>query len=210
MISIKIVNPPRCLAGFASRSPLPRFDAPAFQSCKNQIRTQLLLNQLHQCAYCERPIEDCGDSSHLDHIESQYDNQARRFDITNLVAACQTSHTCGHAHGRHSVPAELDPYRSPGLHSKLSCHSSGELEACGLSAAAEEFALGAKGSEAPTLNLNDPGLISRRELIIVQLMQQTVALGTNAKRKLRSLSTHGVGFQSLHYQYLARFGFPTP
>lgn len=213
MISLATVSPPGCLATFPTRSPLPEFKADDFQSCKRQIRALLIENQYHQCAYCEVPIVRKPGSFHLDHVESQSENIGRRFDITNLVAACLAPHTCGHGHGSASVPSELDPYRAPHLHRNFECHSDGELSAQGLSAAAESFALTPKdpnNPEEPTLNLNDPGLVSQREQVVKRLMQYTSALGTNARRNLKNLTTEGVGFRSLHCQYLGKFGFPEP
>lgn len=203
MISFSPVKPPACLVEFAATTPPPRFDGLAFQACKNQVRARLLPNQHRQCAYCEQPIDDNGDSCHLDHIESQVQNETRRFDITNLIAACQTQHTCGHRHGRESVPDELNPYLTRDLHNRIDCASDGELSSNTLSPPAEAFAF-------QQLNLNDPGLKSRREQIIVGLMQHTMSLSNNARRRLQNLSTDEIGFRSLHFKYLGRFGFPEP
>lgn len=203
MISLATVNPPGCLSSFAATVPVPDFNEPAFQGCKHQVRRLLLPNQHHQCAYCESPITDDGDSSHLDHIESQNDNEARRFDITNLVAACQRNETCGHGHGSDSVPGELNPYLAVRLHEAFHCASDGELSATNLPDSSETFAF-------HKLNLNAPGLKSQRAAVISNLMQHTNSLGTNARQRMKNLSTSNIGFRSLHYQILGRHGFPAP
>ena len=203
MISLATANPPGCLSSFAATVPLAAFNDCAFIECKRQVRSLLLLNQHHQCAYCESPITDEGCSSHLDHIESQNDKETRRFDITNLVAACQSNETCGHGHGSDSVPDELNPYVAACLHKAFHCDSNGELSAINLSASAETFAM-------QKLNLNAPGFKSQRALLISKLMQHTISLGTNARQRIKNLSTSNVGFRSLHYQILGKHGFPSP
>jgi hypothetical protein len=79
----------------------------------------------------------------------------------------------------------------------------GELYSNSLSETAWEFA-------EVRLNLNAPGLKSARAAVISRLRQQTMALGTNAKRRISALSTQGVGFISLHAQELGRFGYSVP
>lgn len=203
MISFTPPAAPHCLADFAIMDPAPDFGALAFQDCKNQIRARLVLNQHYQCAYCERPIEDVPHSFHLDHVESQHHAPHRRFDITNLAASCETDSTCGHKHGSNSVPAELNPYLALDLHLAFHCDSEGELSSVTLSGAARQFTF-------ENLNLNDPGLKSHRARVMVLLMQYTLAAGTNARRRLKDLSTRKTGFISLYVQLLARFGYTTP
>jgi uncharacterized protein (TIGR02646 family) len=203
MISLTTVNPPECLSSFAAKIPVPKFNDRDFIECKRQVRSLLLRNQHHQCAYCESPITNDGNSSHLDHIESQNDNEARRFDITNLVAACQKTETCGHGHGSDSVPAELNPYVAACLHEAFHCSSDGKLSAKNLPTTAETFAF-------EKLNLNTPGLKSQRALVISHLMQQTISLGENAPQQIKNLSNANIGFRSLYFQILGRYGFPTP
>lgn len=183
--------------------PPPDFGILAFQDCKKQIRALLVVNQHYQCAYCEKPIEDESDSFHLDHVRSQHDDPSRRFDISNLVASCETTSTCGHKHGALSVPDELHPYLAPNLHLTFHCSSLGELSNLTLSALTAQFAF-------QDLNLNDPGLKSQRATVMNKLMQYTVSAGTNARRKLKDLSTRRTGFISLHFQLLGRFGYTLP
>jgi len=139
-------------------------------------------------------------------MESQGDNGGnpkRRFDITNLVAACQKDHTCGHSHKDNPVPDELNPYLASNLHAAFECDSGGELIAVGLSESAATYAFA-------RLNLNDPGLQSERSRVIAKLRQYTIALGVGARKKIKSLSTSNTGFISLHIQELGRFGFKAP
>jgi len=130
-------------------------------------------------------------------------NPSRRFDITNLVAACQKKHTCGHKHGNKPVPDELNPYLASDLHTGFACNSAGELTAVDLPESTASFAM-------TQLNLNDPGLQSERSTVIVKLRQYTIALGVGARKKIKSLSTTDTGFISLHYQELGKFGFKAP
>lgn len=203
MISLATPTAPHCLAGFAIMAPQPDFGIFAFQDCKDKIRALLVENQHHQCAYCERPIEDEPGSFHLDHVKSQHDAPARRFDITNLVASCETTTTCGHHHGSNSVPDELHPYLAADLHLAFECSSLGELTSTTLSANAQHFAFN-------DLNLNAPGLKTQRQTVIAKLQQYTLATGTNARRRLKELSTRRTGFISLHSQLLGRFGYALP
>jgi uncharacterized protein (TIGR02646 family) len=115
MISLSPVSARPCLEEFARETPPPPFDGLAFQSCKGLTRTDLLENQRHQCAFCESPLEDNGQSTHLDHLITQEADSNRRFDIRNLVACCQNDSTCGHKHDCHSVPDELNPYTEQSL-----------------------------------------------------------------------------------------------
>lgn len=204
MISFHTIPEPKCLADLAAANPLPKFGDPGTHDClKRVIRPALLANQNYQCAYCEAPIKDDGDCCHLAHIISQKDNPSRRFDVTNLMAACQCKDTCGHGHGEASLSVELNPYLAPKLHRRFHCDGLGKLTACGLSPSSETFAFG-------PVNLNSPGLKTQRATVIRNLMDLTIALGANAKRKLRTLSTRERGFISLHYQVLGDHGFPEP
>ena len=203
MISLSPVSARQCLGEFARATPPPLFDGLAFQSCKCLTRTDLLENQNYQCAFCESPLEDNGQSTHLDHLITQDANSLRRFDIRNLVACCQNDSTCGHKHDRYSVPDELNPYIANNLHLVISCDSGGELYSDSLPDTVWEFA-------EVRLNLNALGLKSARAAVISSLMQRTNQQGTNARRRISSLSTQGVGFISLHYQILGKFGFPEP
>jgi uncharacterized protein (TIGR02646 family) len=191
------------LAAFSIMEPQPDFGIFAFQDCKDEIRDRLVKNQHHQCAYCERPIEDEVGSFHLDHVKSQHEAPTRRFDITNLVASCETASTCGRKHDSNSVPDELHPYLAADLHLAFHCSSLGELSSSTLSAMARQFAF-------EDLNLNDPGLKSQRAKIMATLMQYTIAAGTNARKKLKDLPTRGTGFMSLYAQLLGRFGYAIP
>ena len=203
MISLATPTAPHCLADFAIMEPPPDFGIPAFQDCKDQIRALLVENQHYQCAYCERPIEDEPGSFHLDHVKSQHEAPARRFDITNLVASCETATTCGHNHGSNSVPDELHPYLVADLHLAFKCSSLGELTSTTLSANAHHFAFN-------DLNLNAPGLKTQRQNVISKLRQYTLAAGTNARKKLKHLPTRGTGFMSLYTQILGPFGYTLP
>ena len=203
MISLSPVPARPCLADFARLSPPPAFDGLAFQSCKGATRKDLLENQAHQCAYCEKPLKNDGNSTHLDHLVSQDAAPSRRFDITNLVACCQPPETCGHNHGSHSIPDDINPYLVSNLHTAMYCQSDGELYPESLTSDAWEFA-------NLRLNLNAPGLKTLRAEIIRKLRQETIALGTNARRRVASLSKPSVGFISLHAQELGRFGFKVP
>jgi hypothetical protein len=203
MISLTPPTARPCLEEFARETPPPPFDGLAFQSCKGLTRSDLLANQHHQCAFCESPIKDIGQSTHLDHLITQDADPNRRFDITNLVACCQNESSCGHKHGSHSVPDELNPYIARNLHLALPCDSMGELYSDSLSEDAWAFA-------KVRLNLNAPGLKSARAAVLIKLRQQTIAQGTNARRRIANLSTRGVGFISLHAQELGRFGYSVP
>lgn len=203
MITLSQPAAPHCLGEFANMAPQPDFGIFAFQDCKDEIRARLVINQHYQCAYCERPIEDEAGAFHIDHVKSQHDAPHLRFVITNLVASCETTDTCGHNHGSLSVPDELHPYSAPDLHLAFKCDSLGELTSSSLSAAAQQFAF-------VQLNLNHPGLKAQRKIVIAKLQQYTLAAGTNARRKLKHLSTRSTGFISLHFQELGRFGFALP
>ena len=209
MISFPTPTPPSCLLAFSLQNPTPSFHGNKslpFQDCKVETRAQLLANQHYQCAYCETPLSDHGESTHLDHMEPQGDcggNPSRRFDITNLVAACQTAHTCGHKHGNNTIPDELNPYLASDLHTAFECNSAGELTAVALPESTASVAM-------TQLNLNDPGLQSERSTIIAKLRQYTIALGVGARKKIKSLATTDTGFISLHIQELGKFGFKAP
>jgi uncharacterized protein (TIGR02646 family) len=207
MISLSTPAPRDCLTAFSRQSPPPEFDCLAFQTCKQKTRKDLLGNQQHQCAFCESPIKDDGNSTHLDHLMPQDLDASRRFDIHNLVACCQDNKTCGHKHKSHPVPDELNPYLARNLHRSMLCHSTGELynatDAHALSAQAWKFA-------QVHLNLNSPELQMTRKVVMSQIQKQTIALGTNARKRIKNLSTKDVGFLSLHQQLLGRFGFTLP
>ena len=203
MISLAPVTARSCLDEFARRTPQPPFDGLAFQSCKNLTRTDLLKNQNYQCAFCEVPLADNGDSTHLDHLVTQTVAPHRRFDVTNLVACCQNNNTCGHRHDRHCVPDALNPYSAEDLHEAFLCGSDGELYSDTLPAETQKFAF-------TQLNLNDAGLKTLRATIIAKLREQTIAMGSNTKKRLKKLPTRNVGFISLHVQELGKFGFCVP
>lgn len=202
MISLCPVSARSCLEDFARETPTPLFGGLAFQTCKGLTRKDLLANQRHQCAFCESPLEDNGQSTHLDHLITQDADPNRRFDILNLVARCQNPLTCGHKHGSYSVPDEINPYIARNLHLVLICDSRGELYSESLPDAAWEFSM-------IRLNLNAPGLKSAREAVILRLRQQTIALGAKVRGRISKLSTN-VGFISLHAQELGRFGYSIP
>lgn len=180
--------------------PLPAFDAPAFQECKNRVREILAKNQFFQCAYCESPIENEPGRFHLDHMQPQREAPTRRFDITNLVASCQSNDTCGHRHKNFAVPEGLNPYRVVDLHLAFRCDSMGELHSAKLSDALQEFAF-------EKLNLNAAGLKTQRQKVISSLRAHTIASGSGSRKKLKKLSTSKTGFWSLFHQELRRFGF---
>lgn len=207
MISISPPSPRDCLVAFSRQSPPPEFDCLAFQTCKQKTRRDLLANQHHQCAFCESPIKDDGDSTHLDHLMPQDLDASRRFDVHNLVASCQDTRTCGHKHKNHPVPDELNPYLAKNLHRAMPCHSTGELynatDADALSPQAWAFA-------QVHLNLNAPELQMIRRVVIAQIYKQTIALGSNARKRIKNLSTKEIGFISIHHQLLGRFGFTLP
>lgn len=207
MISFECAVAPSCLEEFAaSINPIPSFDELPFADCKQVTRTRLLNNQDFQCVYCESPLTDDGASSHVEHLEphgEENGNPNRRFDITNLAACCQRDHTCGHRKGQQQLPEELHPYLTSGLHLKFHCDSGGALSAEGLSLEAANFAF-------DVLKLNDLAFKSLRATVIRGLRQQTIALGANARRRIRRLSSEGVGFKSLYYQELGVHGFPEP
>ena len=204
MISLPSCQAPPCLAEFARNQELVDFNKDlSFQSCKREVRQRLLHNQHQQCAYCELPIHDIEDASHLDHLQPQSSSPARRFDITNLVVSCQNNETCGHKHGSHAIPDGINPYLVANLHEAMPCDSNGELYSDSLPDDAWAFA-------QFRLNLNDPGLKSTRAEVIRKLREHTISLGTGNRRRLASLSTQGVGFISIHAQELGRFGFTIP
>lgn len=207
MISISPPASITCLSAFNRLSPAPAFDCLAFQTCKQNTRTALLANQHHQCAFCESPIKDDGDSTHLDHLMPQDLDTALRFDVHNLVACCQDNKTCGHMHKNHPVPDELNPYRAENLHRAMPCHSTGELynttDAHALSQQAWAFA-------QVHLNLNSQELKMTRKVVMAAIRERTIALGSNARKRIKNLSTKDVGFLSLHHQLLSRFGFTLP
>lgn len=204
MISFPSILSPQCLTDLAAANPIPQFDVLAAHYClKKVLRPALLSNQGFQCAYCESPIEDDGTSCHLAHITSQKKDPDRRFDVTNLMASCQSQNTCGHGHGEAAVPDELNPYLAIKLHRRFHYAGDGKLAGLNLSADAEAFAFG-------PLNLNAPGLKTHRREVIRRLMTLTISLGTKAKQKLRNLSTCNRGFRGLHYQFLGDHGFPEP
>jgi uncharacterized protein (TIGR02646 family) len=60
--------------------------------CKAHLRRHLKQEQAHLCAYCESGLNDS--NSHIEHIEPQSTNSARRFDYTNLVASCDGDVLC--------------------------------------------------------------------------------------------------------------------
>lgn len=203
MISLPVPSAPPCLAPFAADPLAIEFDALPFQACKRQVQRRLADNQHGQCAFCEAPINQGNAPFHLDHLSTQSHAPLRRFDITNLVASCNKEDTCGHKHGSHDVPNDLNPYLAKQLHLAMPCDSMGELYNASLSPAAWNFA-------QTQLNLNAPGLKSVRATVISHLQKRTIALGTNARRRLANLSTQGVGFISLHAQILGHFGFSVP
>lgn len=205
MISLSTPTAPPCLPPFGQQHPLPAFDALGFQACKRQIRSRLLTNQRHQCAYCERAIADVENSSHLDHMIPQIVAPNSVFDIGNLVASCQDNQTCGHKHGERPVPNDLNPYLSVDLHLAFHCGSDGELDTGPkpLPPASEDFAF-------TQLALNAPGLKSARETVLRSVRQHSIALGTKARKRLKNLPDPGVGFRSLYHQELEKFGYPAP
>jgi hypothetical protein len=130
---------------------------------------------------------------------SQRKHPEKQFEITNLLASCQTAETCDQRKKSHDLPAALDPYQTPNLQDIIVCDSLGTLDFSGLPPAAARFA-------ETHLNLNSPALKSQRAGIIAGIQSMTVALGTNARKRLRSLPPPTVGFRSLYYQQLKHLG----
>lgn len=206
MISLTTCTAPACLDKYSKLDPIPAFDALAFQTCKKSTRTILLENQHYQCGYCETPLVNNGESTHIDHIEPQGDNGGnpkRRFDITNLIASCQVKGCCGDQRKQNPLPDTLNPYIAANLDEAFHCSSSGELSNSNLASEAFKYA-------EQNLNLNCLALKTQRATVIFKLRQHTIALGANARKKIKNLSTKDTGFISLHYQVLGKHGFPKP
>lgn len=203
MIPLRVPTAPPCLGAFAAHEPPPAFDGIAFQNCKAEVRRRLISNQRDQCAHCERPIINDGKSCQIDHLVPQVTRPDLRFEISNMVASCQSEDTCGHKHGAGEVPAGLNPYRVPSIHLAFRCDTKGELHAHNVSVPDSDFAF-------KSLNLNSPALRSQRTLVITKLMSQTINLGRNARQRIHRLRANGVGFESLHFQILGPLGFPEP
>jgi uncharacterized protein (TIGR02646 family) len=70
---------------------------------RQAIRDSALKEQFYLCAYCCQRIQDI-DACHNEHIEAQNLNPRRTLDFTNIVASCNTSNQCGHAHKSQPLP----------------------------------------------------------------------------------------------------------
>jgi uncharacterized protein (TIGR02646 family) len=97
----KSIEPPD-LAVWKQANPNGRYNQ-LTEDIRRTIRQNALEEQFYLCAYCCQQIKDI-DSCHNEHMEAQNLNQARTLDFTNIVASCNTSNQCGHAHGSQHLP----------------------------------------------------------------------------------------------------------
>lgn len=122
-------------------------------------RELLIGNQSNVCAWCETKI--ILDASHSDHIRSRNRFPQFTFSIGNLVAACQSSKTCGHGRqGKGDLPSWIHPYETADLQNHFMFEADGAIRPGKISEP--------RFSEADTaiehhLNLNHRTLKERRE-----------------------------------------------
>ena len=70
---------------------------------RTSIRECSLDEQFYLCAYCCQRIPHI-DACHNEHLEAQSTNPIRTLDFSNIVASCNTSNQCGHAHKSQHLP----------------------------------------------------------------------------------------------------------
>jgi uncharacterized protein (TIGR02646 family) len=123
-------------------------------------RKLLIENQSNVCAWCETHI--ILDASHSDHIRSRSRFPLLTFCISNLVAACLCSETCGHGRqGKGDLPAWVHPYETENLEHHFGFEPDGAIRPV----LKDDDPRNPEADHAINcqLNLNQPTLKERRE-----------------------------------------------
>jgi len=62
---------------------------------KESIRTDLLVKQRGQCAYCERKLDKEKQNFHIEHIQPRDKDHKLECEYSNLVLSCNDCDSCG-------------------------------------------------------------------------------------------------------------------
>jgi uncharacterized protein (TIGR02646 family) len=102
MRTISKESEPSSLTSWKRANPHGRYNQ-LTEDVRRTIRRHTLEEQFYLCAYCCQRIQDI-DDCHNEHVEAQNLNPDRTLDFTNIVASCNTSNQCGHAHKSRCLP----------------------------------------------------------------------------------------------------------
>jgi uncharacterized protein (TIGR02646 family) len=102
MRTISKESEPSSLTSWKRANPHGRYNQ-LIEDVRRIIRRHALEEQFYLCAYCCQRIQDI-DACHNEHVEAQNLNPDRTLDFTNIVASCNTSNQCGHAHKSRCLP----------------------------------------------------------------------------------------------------------
>jgi len=130
-----------------------------------QQREVLVQNQGCVCAWCESQIKL--ETSHIDHIRSRNRNPNLTFEVSNLVASCDSPRTCGHCKQSEVLPDWVHPYETSGIEDCFTYEPDGSIRP--VPGLPDEQATEADWSVNDLLNLNDRILKERRETQMVQI-----------------------------------------
>ncbi len=102
MRTISKGSEPSSLTAWKQQNPNGRYNQ-LTEDIRRTVRQHALEEQLYLCAYCCQRIEHI-DACHNEHVEAQNLNPGRTLDFANIVASCNTSNQCGHAHKSQCLP----------------------------------------------------------------------------------------------------------
>jgi uncharacterized protein (TIGR02646 family) len=123
MRTIKKGDQPSSLIEWKKTNPRGRYKD-LTEDIRRSIRQQALEEQFYLCAYCCQSLKTL-DDCHNEHVEAQNLNPTKTLDFTNIVASCNKSNQCGHAH--QSQPLPLTPLM-PECETELQFKISGRVE----------------------------------------------------------------------------------
>jgi uncharacterized protein (TIGR02646 family) len=123
MRTIKKGDQPSSLIEWKKTNPHGRYKD-LTEDIRRSIRQQALEEQFYLCAYCCQSLKTL-DDCHNEHVEAQNLNPTKTLDFTNIVASCNKSNQCGHAH--QSQPLPLTPLM-PECETELQFKISGRVE----------------------------------------------------------------------------------
>ena len=130
-----------------------------------QQREVLIKNQGCVCAWCESKITL--NTSHIDHIRARNRKPNLTFEVSNLVASCNSPRTCGHRKQSAALPDWVHPYETSGLEDCFTYEPDGEVRPDPGLTPVQTAEAGRALNEI--LNLNEPTLKERRETRMAQI-----------------------------------------
>lgn len=157
------------------------------------VREQLAYDQNYFCIYCEICLDPesvtHSDRGHIEHHKPKSQFTALMFDWDNLMYCCKTPETCGMAKQRNYFSGFIHPYVEPVQDWIRFDEITGVIEPSG-TCPQNRFQDVKKSLDI--LNLNSPGLISKRKGLLRSLIQGIHSLSAepDALARFKQIACH--------------------